>query len=99
MLQTVDTIPERSGQWFTKRLSFKDCPTEFFTIRHRDPIDAIKALWGDPAFSKDLVYKPAKMFRGQRQTEDQRIYSEMWTGGLWNAAQVCQHLFHPGLSF
>ena len=99
MLQTVDTIPERSGQWFTKRLSFKDRPTEFFTICHRDPIDAIKALWGDPAFSKDLVYKPAKMFRGQRQTEDQQIYSEMWTGGLWNAAQVCQHLFHPGLSF
>ena len=99
MLQTVDTIPERSGQWFTKRLSFKDRPTEFFTIRHRDPIDAIKALWGDPAFSKDLVYKPAKMFQGQRQTEDQWIYSEMWTGGLWNAAQVCQHLFHPGLSF
>ncbi|KAE9389172.1 hypothetical protein BT96DRAFT_762258, partial [Gymnopus androsaceus JB14] len=62
MLETVDTIPERSGQWFTKQLSFKDRPKEFFTIRHRNPINAIKALWGDPAFSKDLVYKPAKMF-------------------------------------
>lgn len=93
MLQTVDTIPDRSGQWFTKQLSFKDRPQEHFTIRHRDPIEAIKALWGDPVFSKDLVYKPAKMFRGETQAEDQRIYSEMWTGGLWNAAQVYQLFF------
>lgn len=89
MFQIVDTIPEHSGKWVTKQLSFKDCCEEHFTIRYRDPIEAIKALWGDPAFSKDLVYKPAKVFRGQTQTEDQRIYSEMWTGGLWNAAQVC----------
>jgi len=97
MLQNVDTIPERCGDWYTKRLSFRDRPNEFFTIRHRDPIEAIRGLWGDPAFSKDLVYKPAKMFRGQVQTEEERIYSEMWTGGFWNAAQVClmiSHLFH-----
>lgn len=88
MLQTVDKIPERCGQWFTKQLSFRDRPDEHFIVRYRDPIDAIKALWGDPAFSKDLVYKSAKMFRGSKHTEDQRMYSEMWTGGLWNAAQV-----------
>lgn len=99
MLQTVDTIPERSGQWFAKKLSFRDRPEEYFTIRYRDPVEAIKALWGDPAFSRDLVYKPVKMFRGQTQTESERIYSEMWTGGLWNAAQVCQHVVFPELSF
>lgn len=93
MLQTVDTIPERCGEWFTKQLSFKDRPKEYFTLRYRDPVEALKALWGDPAFSKDLVYKPAKIFRGQVQTENQRIYSEMWTGGLWNAAQVFESLF------
>lgn len=97
MLHTVDRIPEHSGQWFTKELAFKDRPTERFTIRHRDPVEAIKALWGDPAFSKDLVYKSAKMFRGTKQTEDQRIYSEMWTGGLWNAVQVCPYIFPTGL--
>lgn len=91
MLQRVDTIPERCGGWLTKRLSFKDRPQEYFTVRYRDPIEAVKALWGEPAFSKDLVCKPAKVFRVQ--TEDQRIYSEMWTGGLWNAAQVCKYTF------
>ena len=88
MLQCVDTIPNRAGQWFTKRLSFKDRPDEHFTIRHRDPVEAIKALWGDPSFTSDLVYKPAKLFRGQKISEEERMFSEMWTGGYWNAAQV-----------
>ena len=88
MLQKVDLIPERCGTWYTKRLSFKDRPNEYFTVRHRDPIEAIKGLWGDPAFAQDLVYKPAKLFRGTKQMEEERMFSEMWTGGLWNAAQV-----------
>lgn len=95
MLYMSDAIPERAGEWFTKQLAFKDRPNEHFTIHHRDPLEAIRALWGDPAISKDLVYKPAKMFRGNRHIEEDRIYSEMWTGGLWNAAQVCrQYSFH-----
>lgn len=89
MLETVDSIPERCGPWFTKRLSFKDRPSEFFTIYHRNPIEAIKALWGDPALAKHLVYKPVKIFQGKTHIEERRIYNEMWTGGLWNAVQVC----------
>ena len=88
MLQNVDAIPQRCGQWFTKRLSFKDRPDDTFTIHHRDPIEAIKGLWGDPAFAEHLVYKLSKLFRGQKQSEEDRMYSEMWTGGFWNAAQV-----------
>jgi|SRR5579875_3031140 len=88
MLQLVDQIPERCGQWFTKRLSFKDRPNEHFMIRHRNPIEVIKGLWADPSFSRDLVYKPVKLFRGDLQTEEERMFSEMWTGGFWNAAQV-----------
>jgi len=88
MLQQVDEIPERGGQWFTKRLSFKDRPNEHFIVHHRNPIEVIKGLWGDPAFSTDLVYKPVKLFRGSLQTEKERIFSEMWTAGFWNAAQV-----------
>ncbi|KAJ3756691.1 hypothetical protein EV360DRAFT_30984, partial [Lentinula raphanica] len=62
MLNKVDQIPERGGSWFVKQLSFKDRPQEEFTVRYRDPIEAIKALWGDPSLAKDLVYKPAKLF-------------------------------------
>lgn len=90
MLETVDKIPDRCGMWFTKQLSFKDRPDEHFTIRHRDPIEAIKALWGDPSFSNDLVYKPSKLFRRAVMSEEERMFSEMWTGGFWNAVQVSE---------
>ncbi|KAJ3752442.1 hypothetical protein EV360DRAFT_20913, partial [Lentinula raphanica] len=62
MYNKVDQLPECCGRWFTKQLSFKDRPDEEFTVRYRDPVEAIKALWGDPALAKDLVYKPAKLF-------------------------------------
>ncbi|KAF5350297.1 hypothetical protein D9757_014923 [Collybiopsis confluens] len=87
MLKTINQIPNRSGAWSTKRLSFRDRPDEYFTVRHRDPVEAIRGVWGDPAFAGDLVYKPAKLFRGKEHTEEERVYSEMWTSGCWNAAQ------------
>ncbi|KAF9061039.1 hypothetical protein BDP27DRAFT_1149834, partial [Rhodocollybia butyracea] len=79
MLKCIDEIPERCGKWRTKQLTFRDKPGEHFTVYHRDPVEAIKALWGDPAFAEHLVYKPGKLFRGAEQTENNRIYSEMWT--------------------
>ena len=88
MLKSVDAIPAQFGQWYTKRLSFRDQPEEYFTVCHRDPLEAIKGLWGDPAFAKDLVYKPAKLFLAQKETEEECMFSEMWTGGFWNAAQA-----------
>ncbi|KAJ3832638.1 hypothetical protein F5878DRAFT_547871 [Lentinula raphanica] len=93
MLEKLDTIPDRAGPWFTKNLSFKDRPEEVFTIHHRDPLEAIKALWGDPSLARDLVYQPAKIFRKEAEpTEENRIFSEMWTGGFWNSVQVSEHL-------
>ncbi|KAF5377714.1 hypothetical protein D9757_009398 [Collybiopsis confluens] len=89
MLKKVDEIPDRCGPWYTKVLSFKDRPDETFTIHHRDPLHAIRALWGDPKFAKDLVYKPVRLYRGSVQSEEERVFSEMWTAGFWNAAQTC----------
>ncbi|KAJ3722512.1 hypothetical protein C8R42DRAFT_533850, partial [Lentinula raphanica] len=62
MLDKLDKVPDRAGPWFTKKLSFKDRPDEEFTVHHRDPVEAIKALWGDPSLANDLVYQPAKLF-------------------------------------
>ncbi|KAF5372418.1 hypothetical protein D9757_011620 [Collybiopsis confluens] len=89
MLKLVDDIPPRCGQWFTKQLSFRDQLQETFTIHHRDPIEAIKALWGDASLANHLVYKPANLFGSSKQTEEERMFSEMWTGGFWNAVQTC----------
>ncbi|KAJ3831693.1 hypothetical protein F5878DRAFT_516019, partial [Lentinula raphanica] len=88
MLQKVDSIPEKCGNWFTKQLAFKDRPNETFTLHYRDPIEAIKALWGDPSLTNEFVYKPAKLFRSSTLTEEERIFSEMWTSSFWHSVQV-----------
>ncbi|KAF5341494.1 hypothetical protein D9757_014788 [Collybiopsis confluens] len=87
MLEYIDAIPNRCGIWYTKELSFRDSLDEKFTVHHRDPVQAIKALWGDPAFADHLVYKPGKLFYGNKQTENFRMFSEIWTAGFWNAIQ------------
>lgn len=78
----VDNMPERAGKWTTRTLSFDDQPEDTFTIRYRDPIEAIRSLWGDPGLSKDFVYAPQKIFSDESKSK--RIYNEMWTGKWWH---------------
>ncbi|KIY69492.1 hypothetical protein CYLTODRAFT_452584 [Cylindrobasidium torrendii FP15055 ss-10] len=84
--ESVDAIPRRAGQWYDKHISFPDRPNEIFILRHRDIIECIRSLWGDPELSKHIVYKPCKLF--QKSTEPgtehgSRLYNEMWTGQWW----------------
>ncbi|KAF8958087.1 hypothetical protein BDZ97DRAFT_1668977 [Flammula alnicola] len=60
--QKLDAMPEKAGEWKTRQLSFKDKPDEVFTLRHRDPIEAIKSLWRDPELSPQMVFSPRKVF-------------------------------------
>lgn len=70
-------------------LRFPDVPDELYLLRMRNPVEAIRGLWGDPALAKHLVYRPRKIFANA--TKANRIYSEMWSGNWWYAAQVCKH--------
>jgi hypothetical protein len=80
----VDQIPSRAT-WKTRHLSFTDRPGEKYRVHFRDPLEAIRSLWGDPKHAKDLVYAPKRVFSDNQQTS--RIYSEMWTGKWWNGVQ------------
>ncbi|KAJ7334948.1 hypothetical protein DFH08DRAFT_916210 [Mycena albidolilacea] len=82
--QIIDQIPERAV-WATKTRSFPDCPDEKYTIRHRDPLEAIRSLLGNPAHAKDIVYVPKQIFSSNKK--DNRVFNEMWTGQWWAAAQ------------
>jgi len=82
----LDAMPEKAGEWKTKHLVFRDRPEERFIVRHRDPIEAIKSLWKDPEISPQIVVAPQKVFSNKKQ--DNRIFSEMWTGTWWHAIQV-----------
>ncbi|KAJ7112281.1 hypothetical protein C8R44DRAFT_833175 [Mycena epipterygia] len=85
--QIIDEIPERAA-WTAKLLSFPDRPHETYTIRYRDPLDAIRSLLGNPAHAKDIVYAPKRIFSSKKK--DNRVYNEMWTGQWWTAIQVCK---------
>ena len=78
-------MPEKAGEWKIQRLSFNDTD-DIFTIRHRDPIAAIKSLWRDVQLSPEMVYAGCKIFSDE--TQKNRIFSEMWTGKWWHALQV-----------
>jgi hypothetical protein len=85
--KVLDDIPPKA-EWQTKKLAFEDRPEEEYTIFHRNPIDAIRSLLGNPAHAKDIVYRPKKIFRDKSKST--RIYNEMWTGKWWHAIQVSQ---------
>jgi len=54
---------------------------------HRDIIDCIRSLYGDPQFVQDLVFAPERHYTDPERTC--RIYNEMHTGDWWWAVQVC----------
>jgi hypothetical protein len=78
-------MPEKAGEWMTRKLSFNDAE-DIFTIRYRDPIAAIKSLWKDVGLSPEMVYAGSKVFSDE--TQRNQIFSEMWTGKWWHVLQV-----------
>lgn len=87
MHKAVDSIRSKAGDWKVRRLRFKDRPQDEFILRHRNVIEVIKSLWGDPSLAKHLVYRPKSVFQDAEKTK--RTYSEMWTGKWWQFTQVC----------
>jgi hypothetical protein len=82
----VDSIPERAGKWKTSTLTFNDQPEEKFVIHHRDIMEAIRSLFGDPSLFQHLVTVPRKVFSDKERKN--RIFSEMYTSQWWHAIQV-----------
>lgn len=86
MHEHLDSIPRRAGKWHSKHIYFPDQPDQPFVLIHRDILEAIKALWGDPALAEYLEYKPKRMFTDENK--ETRMYTEMWTGEWWWLVQV-----------
>ena len=82
----LDAIPEQAGDWQTRDIFFHNEPEEKYTIRFRDPVEAVKSLWKDPELSPSMVFCPAKHFKDK--TKKNRIFSEMWLCKWWNVCQV-----------
>ncbi|KAI0040234.1 hypothetical protein FA95DRAFT_1503142 [Auriscalpium vulgare] len=54
---------------------------ETFEFYHRDPIECIRALYGDPEFAPHLAFTPEKRFSDENRHN--RVYSQMNTGKWW----------------
>ncbi|KAJ3776370.1 hypothetical protein FB446DRAFT_762900 [Lentinula raphanica] len=82
----IDNLRPRAGEWRTRKLRFKDDEGgNDFILRHRDILECVQSLWGDPALADHLVYKPKKIFQDAGKTK--RVYSEMWEGKWWQFTQ------------
>ena len=57
---------------------------EYFS---RPVLECIKALWGDPDFSDDLIFSPERHYTDADETV--RAFHEMHTGKWWWRTQVC----------
>jgi hypothetical protein len=56
----------------------------------RDILQCIRTIYGDPEFTRDLVFAPERHYTDHERTC--RVYSEMHTGDWWWAVQVRSHL-------
>ncbi|KAJ3965372.1 hypothetical protein EV361DRAFT_810815 [Lentinula raphanica] len=83
----IDNLRPRAGEWKVQKLRFKDDEEDQdFVLRHRDVLQCVQSLWGDPALADHLVYRPKKIFQDKEKTK--RVYSEMWEGKWWQFTQV-----------
>ncbi|KIM53617.1 hypothetical protein SCLCIDRAFT_93723, partial [Scleroderma citrinum Foug A] len=73
----IEEVPPHA-KWKSHRLSFRDTPEEKDVLHYRSPLEAIKALLGDPALAEHIVYKPKRIFTNA--SKEKRVYNEMWTG-------------------
>lgn len=66
----------------------EDVPrAEHLEFWHRDIVECIKELIGNPLFKDYTHYTPERKYKDEECTE--RIFDEMWTGELWWQVQVC----------
>ncbi|KAK0435049.1 Zn-finger domain-containing protein [Armillaria borealis] len=54
---------------------------EDLELWHRDPVECVKELMGNPAFRELLAYAPEQAFHDEQGTN--RIFDQMWMGDWW----------------
>jgi hypothetical protein len=59
---------------------------ESFDVYHRDIIECIKSLYGDPDFARYLTFVPERHYTDEDQTV--RLFHDMHTGKWWWNTQV-----------
>ena len=69
---------------------------EVFDIWHRDILECIQTLIGDPEFDGELKLIPERHYADKDRMN--RVYSDVHTGKWWWKIQVCWYLVLPAIS-
>ena len=59
---------------------------EQLELWHRDPIECMRELIGNPAFREFISYVAEQVYMDDKG--DIQVYDEMWTGNWWWNTQV-----------
>jgi Plavaka transposase len=62
---------------------------ETLELWHRDPVECIAELLGNPSFRGKQQYAPRRVFRNKNGTNQE--FGEMWTADWWWKIQVREH--------
>ena len=95
LLKRIDALPD-GPDWLCTSFRIKGnaigadgaLTTEDVELWHRNPVECIKELMGNPAFKGKQFYAPKRVYRKRDGTN--REYSEMWKGDWWWFMQVCE---------
>ena len=77
-------LPDGLLKFVREEVTLSGQTYEFY---HRDIIQCIRVLYGDPELTEFLIHAPEKHFTGPDKKV--RMYSEMHTGNWWWTRQVC----------
>jgi hypothetical protein len=61
--------------------------TEQLELWHRDPVECVKALMGNPGFKDFICYVLERVYMDDEGKS--RVFDKMWTGNWWWETQVC----------
>ena len=78
--QVIDTLPSLAP-WIKRNIVLDPenaSNSDIFELYYRDPVEALKALWGNPAFLQHMSFEPERRYTDASRTT--RRYNEMNSG-------------------
>ena len=85
----LDQLPAKGGEWqqsyITPGPTVPQWSPPMVPFSYRDSLEVLKDIVGDVRLAKDMKWAPERLVNGDQE----RLYSELWTGDWWLRIQVC----------
>jgi hypothetical protein len=93
-MEKIDSLPTTGPNWSCELVTVTGdvCDhsgklvTEELQLWHRNPVDCVQELLGNPTFKDVIKYAPEKVYCDEDGKV--RVFGETWTGDWWWELQV-----------